>query len=91
MCNTMTFIVSVFTKFTKYTYLLIVFYKLFQSILLWNELHALWILDNDGDLKDIRISMDKHQREIRQAKLKSQEFNSRLRDLTIAIRYALGC
>ena len=39
----------------------------------------------------IRISMDKHQREIRQAKLKSQEFNSRLRDLTIAIRYALGC
>ena len=91
MCNTMTFIVSVFTKFTKYTYLLIVFCKLFQSILLWNELHALWILDNDGDLKDIRISMDKHQREIRQAKLKSQEFNSRLRDLTIAIRYALGC
>lgn len=31
--------------------------------------------------------MDKHQKEIRQAKLKSQEFNSRLRDLTILIRW----
>ncbi|XP_067928518.1 kinesin-like protein KIF27 [Watersipora subatra] len=42
--------------------------------------------DESGTLKDVRLSMDRHQKEIRQAKLKSQEFNSRLRDLTIAIR-----
>ena len=51
-----------------------------------NFVTYLIMADDDGGMEDIRISMDKHQREIRQAKLKSQEFNSRLRDLTIAIR-----
>lgn len=45
------------------------------------------VADSNGGMKDIQVSMDKHQSEIRQAKLKSQEYNSRLRDLTIAIRY----
>ncbi|KAF6031922.1 KIF27 [Bugula neritina] len=43
--------------------------------------------DNEyGEPTEVKLSMDKHQKEIRQAKLKSQEFNSRLRDLTILIR-----
>lgn len=44
-------------------------------------------LDEGYDMNEVDESMDRHQKEIRQAKLKSQEFNNRLRDLTIAIRF----